>query len=172
MMTRKHFREIAHILKEAYETNKEHIVYAHECNIYPLICRSLEGFFTLENPNFDGLKFMQECGYEDYQRRKLQITIHDRGSVQYALTQVVRYLYLLTQSTRQVYEILRHLSHPYFRCVGFRDVRTGEHAPCNSRERECDYPCEAFAQVATDVADFAVAVDYGVVLFDLSAKEG
>lgn len=170
MMTRKHFREIAHILKEAYETNKEHIVYAHECNIYPLICRSLEGFFTLENPNFDGLKFMQECGYEDYQRRKLQITIHDRGSVQYALTQVVRYLYLLTQSTRQVYEILRHLSHPHFRCVGFRDVRTDEHAPCNSRERECDYPCEAFAQVATE-ADFAVSVNYGVVLFDLR-KEG
>ena len=166
MMTRKHFREIARILKEAYETNKEHIVYAQECNIYPLICRALHGFFILENPNFDGLKFMEECGYEDYHRQKLETTGTDRGSIQYALTQIVRYLYFLTKSPRQVYEILRHLSHPHFRCVGYRDVRTGAHFPCNSREKECDYPCEAFAQVATDVADFAVAVDYGVILFE------
>jgi hypothetical protein len=167
MMTRKHFREIAHILKEAYETNKEHIVYAHECNIYPLICRALHSFFTQENPQFDGLKFMEECGYEDYRRRKLETTGTDRGSVQYALTQVVRYLYLLTKSPRQVYEILQHLPQHLPKCVGYRDIRTGSHFPCNSREKECDYPCEAFAQVATDVADFAVAVDYGVVLFDL-----
>ena len=60
-MAKKHYIEIARVLKEEYEgTDREHARDA----IYRVAC-ALCGLFSQDNPRFDKYKFLVACGLEN-----------------------------------------------------------------------------------------------------------
>lgn len=56
-MSKKHYEQVARIIREAKEKNKESAQ-----NAVDQVARELAIMFKMENANFNGVKFLNACG--------------------------------------------------------------------------------------------------------------